>query len=86
MCELRKLMMFDEIKIIILKVVDLKDKAITPETRFIEDLGADYLDMVEIGMGIEDKFNIEILIDRSFVYIRTVADMIKAVKEHAEKE
>lgn len=51
---------------------------IAPETNLIHDLGADSLDVVELVMGVEDQFEIEL--PMSFTPIR-VMDLIKAVKE-----
>ncbi|OGF46283.1 MAG: hypothetical protein A2231_08555 [Candidatus Firestonebacteria bacterium RIFOXYA2_FULL_40_8] len=74
-------MMIDDLKTVISQTVDMKGKVIKPEIRFVEDLGADYLDMVEVEMAVEDKFNIEILSDKNIVNIKTVADLIKIIKE-----
>ena len=74
-------MMIDDLKTVISQTVDIKGKVIKPEIRFVEDLGADYLDMVEVEMAVEDKFNIEILSDKNIVNIKTVADLIKIIKE-----
>ena len=56
--------MLDDLKLIIAKTIDVKNKEIKPESRINADLGADYLDMVEIQMAIEDKYNIDILLHR----------------------
>ncbi len=51
---------FDEVKKIICEQLGVEENAVTTEARFIEDLGADSLDTVELIMAFEDKFDIEI--------------------------
>ncbi len=49
-----------DIKNIISEQLGVEEDKITPESKFIEDLGADSLDIVELVMAFEEKFNIEI--------------------------
>ena len=51
---------FDRIKTIIVDQLGIDENKITPEASFIDDLGADSLDMVELIMAIEEEFEIEI--------------------------
>ena len=53
-------MVFDKIKEIIASKIQVDEDKITPETSLMKDLEADSLDAVEIIMGIEEEFNIEI--------------------------
>ena len=53
---------------------------IKPESNIKEDLGADSLDMVEVIMGLEDEFNIEISEDDA-AKISTVAEIVKYLEE-----
>ena len=55
---------------------------ITRDKRFIEDLQADSLDLVELAMEFEDKFGVTIP-DEDFEKIKTVGDAIDYVKEHS---
>ena len=55
---------------------------ITRESRFIEDLQADSLDLVELAMEFEDKFGVTIP-DEDFEKIKTVGDAIDYVKTHS---
>jgi acyl carrier protein len=48
------------LKEIIIDRLDVEEEQITPEASFVEDLGADSLDIVELIMGIEEEFDIEI--------------------------
>lgn len=50
----------DEIKEIISEQLGIEKDKITPESKFVDDLGADSLDIVELVMSFEEKFNIEI--------------------------
>ncbi len=53
-------MEFEKLKEIIAEVLNIDASAVTPETRFVEDLGADSLDVFQIIMGIENYFEITI--------------------------
>lgn len=59
-----------------------RDK-ITPETSFIQDLGADSLDTVELVMEFEDEFDLNIP-DEDAEKIQTVGDAIRYIKEHVK--
>ncbi len=50
----------DKVKEIIAKELEVDAKQLTPEAKFIEDLGADSLDIVELVMAFEEKFGVEI--------------------------
>ncbi|HZV00643.1 MAG TPA: acyl carrier protein [Planctomycetota bacterium] len=71
------------------KVIDIvcdqlgvsRDK-VTPETHFINDLGADSLDTVELVMELEEEFDISIP-DEDAEKIATVGEAIKYIEEHA---
>jgi len=56
---------------------------ITPEASFIDDLGADSLDTVELIMAFEEEFGIEEIPDEEAEKIRTVQDAIDYLKQHA---
>ena len=78
-------MMFDEVKGVVLKIIDVDEQEIKPETFFIEDLGADSLDMAEIAMALEERFNIELL-DKDLVNIKTVGDIVKDIEERIKNK
>lgn len=61
--------------------VDLEQ--VKPEAAFVEDLGADSLDTVELVMAFEEEFNIEIP-DEDSEHIKTVADTIAYIQKHIE--
>ncbi len=72
-------MEFEKVKQVILENMDsAKGKEITMDTSFTDDLGADSLDVVQIVMGLEDAFNIEIP-DDAAEEIKTVGDVVNAI-------
>ncbi len=70
-----------KIKEIITKQLGVKTEQIAKETSFINDLGADSLDTVELIMEFEDAFDMNIP-DEDAEKIRTVGDAIKYIEEH----
>ncbi len=73
---------FDKIKAIIVEQLGVDESEVTPEAHFIDDLGADSLDTVELVMALEEEFGIEIS-DEDAEKIQTVGDVSKYVDEHA---
>ncbi|HHT9144449.1 MAG: acyl carrier protein [Candidatus Brocadiaceae bacterium] len=71
----------EKVKEIITKQMGAKAEQITKETSFINDLGADSLDTVELIMEFEDAFDMNIP-DEEAEKIRTVGDAIKYIEEH----
>jgi acyl carrier protein len=67
------------LKEIIVDKLSVSEDQIKPESRFMEDLGADSLDVVELIMAIEEKFGIEVP-DEDAEKIRTVQDAINYIK------
>jgi len=73
-----------ELKEIIIEKLSVTEDQITEEARFQEDLGADSLDVVELVMAIEEKFDIEVP-DEDAEKIRTVGDAVNYIKEKLGK-
>ncbi|MCR9142760.1 MAG: acyl carrier protein [bacterium] len=73
---------FEKIKAIIVEQLGVDETEVTPEAHFIDDLGADSLDTVELVMALEEEFGIEIS-DEDAEKIQTVGDVSKYVDEHA---
>ncbi|HIQ48098.1 MAG TPA: acyl carrier protein [Aquifex aeolicus] len=70
----------DRVKEIIAEQLGVEKEKITPEAKFVEDLGADSLDVVELIMAFEEEFGIEIP-DEDAEKIQTVGDVIAYLKE-----
>ncbi len=71
--------MFDKIKKIVVEQLGVDESEVTPEASFINDLGADSLDIVELIMAMEDEFGIEIPDDVA-EKITTVGDAVEYIK------
>ncbi len=74
----------EKVKEIIIKQVGVNKEQVTNETSFVNDLGADSLDTVELVMEFEDAFDMNIP-DEDAEKIQTVGDAIKYIKEHIQK-
>lgn len=72
-------MELEKLKKIIVEVLSVDEKEITPNTTFVEDLGADSLDIFQIVMGIEEEFDIEIAPEDANK-ISTVEDAVEQIK------
>lgn len=70
----------DKIKSIIVEQLGVNADQVTPEARFIEDLGADSLDTVELVMALEEEFGQEIP-DEEAEKLQSVGDVIKYIEE-----
>ena len=71
----------DRVRAIIAEQLDQDESEIVPEANFIEDLGADSLDLVELVMHIEDEFDVDIPDDEA-ENIRIVQDAINYIQQH----
>lgn len=74
----------DRVKEIIVEQLGVNPDQVTPEAKFIEDLGADSLDTVELVMAFEEEFGSEIP-DEDAEKLQTVGDVIKYIEERGEK-
>lgn len=73
------------IKKVVAKNLETDESRITPDSKFVEDLGADSLDQVELIMAFEEEFSIEIPDDQA-EKIQTIADAIKYVETHSKEK
>jgi acyl carrier protein len=69
----------DKVKKIVVEQLSVNEDQVTPEAKFIEDLGADSLDQVELVMALEEKFGTEIP-DEDTEKLTTVGDAIKYIE------
>ena len=72
-------MELEKIKAIIAEVLNIDADSITADTTFVDDLGADSLDIFQIIMGIEEEYDIE-LENEAVEQIQTVGDAIEALR------
>ena len=72
---------FEKVKGIIVEQLGATESSVTMEASFIDDLGADSLDLVELIMALEEEFDIEIP-DADAEKIVTVGDVVDYIKEH----
>ena len=76
-------MEFEKLKKIIAEVLNVDEEEITMETTFVDDLGAESLDIFQIIMGIEEEFDIEIDNEEA-EKITTVQDAVEQIKKAVE--
>ena len=76
-------MEFEKLQEIIADVLNVPKEEIKPETTFVDDLGADSLDIFQIIMGIEEEFDIEIDNDEAEKIV-TVQDAVDQIKKAVE--
>jgi acyl carrier protein len=74
----------DKVKEIIVDQLGVDAEQVTPEASFIDDLGADSLDTVELVMAFEEEFNLEIP-DEDAEKIKTVGNAMEYIKGHAKE-
>ena len=72
-----------KVKDIIINELGVEAEKVTPEASFVEDLGADSLDTVELVMAFEEEFGMEIP-DEDAEKLQTVGDAIKYIQEHSQ--
>ena len=74
----------DKITEIIVEQLGVKPEEVTPEASFVDDLGADSLDTVELVMALEEEFGIEVP-DEDAEKLTTVGDAMKYIDEKVKK-
>jgi acyl carrier protein len=73
----------EKVKDIIVEQLGVNPEQVTPQASFIEDLGADSLDIVELVMAFEEEFGVEVP-DEDAEKLQTVGDVINYIKERAK--
>jgi acyl carrier protein len=75
----------DDVKKIIMEKLGVDEQQVIDDAKFIEDLGADSLDTVELVMALEEKFEMEIS-DEEAEKMTTVGESIKYIEERLSKK
>ena len=78
-------MEFEKLKGIIADVLNVDENEITMDTTFVDDLGADSLDVFQIIMGIEEEFDIEIPNEEAEKIV-TVGDAVEQIKKAVSEQ
>jgi acyl carrier protein len=74
----------EKVKDIIVEQLGVNPEQVTPQASFIEDLGADSLDIVELVMAFEEEFGVEVP-DEDAEKLQTVGDVVKYIEEKSSK-
>ncbi len=74
---------FEKVKKIIVEQLGATEASVTMEASFIDDLGADSLDIVELVMALEEEFDIEIP-DADAEKVVTVGDVVEYIKDNVQ--
>lgn len=74
----------EKLKDIIVDLTGCDETSLTPEAKFVEDVGVDSLDAVEIMMGVEEEFHLNIP-DEDMEKLNTLGALTRYVDEHAAK-
>lgn len=69
---------FDRVKKVVVNQLEVSEDEVTPTASFVDDLGADSLDVVELVMGLEEEFDVEIP-DEDAEKIATVGDAVSYI-------
>ncbi|MGE5575992.1 MAG: acyl carrier protein [Syntrophothermus sp.] len=72
---------FGRVREIVVDQLGVDEEEVTMEASFVDDLGADSLDIVELVMALEEEFDLEIP-DEDAEKITTVGDVVEYIKEH----
>jgi acyl carrier protein len=75
----------DRVKKIIVDQLGVEEETVTPEASFVDDLGADSLDTVELVMALEEELGIEIP-DEDAEKITRVKEAVEYIEKHASKK
>ena len=78
-------MEFEKLRDIIVEVLNVDENEVTMESTFIDDLGADSLDVFQIIMGIEEEFDIEIPNEEAEKIV-TVGDAVEEIKKAVSEQ
>ncbi len=75
------MLLFNEVKKIVVNQLRVDDSKVKLESKFIDDLGVDSLDLAQLLMFVEDEFGINIIDTNYFQRFITIGDLVKIVEE-----
>ena len=75
----------DKVKSIIVEQLGVDEEEVTADASFVDDLGADSLDTVELVMAFEEEFSVEVP-DEDAEKLQTVGDVVKYIEEKSNKQ
>ena len=78
-------MSFEKVKKLLCEQLNISEDKVTLESKVIDDLGADSLDVVEMLMTLEDEFNITVS-DEESVALKTVGDIVTLIDAKSKKK
>ena len=76
-------MVFEKLKEILSLQLDVDPESLTLETKILDDLGADSLDVVEMLMSVEDEFEVEIP-EEKIEDLKTIGDVVDYIQDHMD--
>lgn len=79
-----EIMVFEKVQKLISEQLGIDSQEINLESSFVDDLGADSLDIVELIMALETEFDLEIP-DEEAEKVKTVGDVVEYIKAHTEE-
>jgi len=76
-------LIYEKVKEIVVEQLGVKSEDLSLQSSFIDDLGADSLDIVELIMALEEEFDMEVS-DEDAEKISTVGDVVEYIKKHSK--
>ena len=76
-------MIFEKVKIIVSEQLGVDEDQITMDSNFLEDFGADSLELIDLIMALESEFDIEVP-EEDIEEIETVSDVVSYIKSHTD--
>ena len=76
--------MFEKLCALIAEQFGVDGDSVNADTAFVDDLGADSVDLVDLAMALEDEFGMEEMEEEDIVSIVTVGDLFKYMQEHLD--
>ena len=78
-------MIFEKVKMIVSEQLGVDEDAISMESNFLEDFGADSLELIDLIMALETEFDIEVP-EEDIEEMQTVSDVVSYIKNHTDLE